>query len=247
MRRVVLTSIAALLAFAVILLVRFPAHWAAGALPANVACSGISGTLWRGSCALLLVENVPAGRLEWQLRPARLLAGKLAAHATLTRDSARIDAEVELGAGRHITARNLAALLPLDPSIVPGVPGELRGTLRADLPLLRLQQRIVRDVQGRIEVRDLVQHGSNPLPLGSYVVTFPPEAAAGGEPLGRLEDAGGPLAVTGTLRLTAEPGWVLEGTVAARPEAREALANQLRFLGAADAAGRRVFSLAGTY
>ncbi|MGH8286318.1 MAG: type II secretion system protein N, partial [Steroidobacteraceae bacterium] len=57
----------------------------------------------------------------------------------------------------------------------------------------------------------------------------------------------GPLNVTGSLRLTREPGFVLDGLVAARPDASPELARQLQYLGAPDAGGRRPFSIAGTF
>jgi len=49
------------------------------------------------------------------------------------------------------------------------------------------------------------------------VVTFP---GGPGEPTGKLRDLNGPLAVEGTLRLTRQPGFELEGLVAARPAPR---------------------------
>jgi hypothetical protein len=58
---------------------------------------------------------------------------------------------------------------------------------------------------------------------------------------------GGPLAVAGTLRMTPEPGFVLEGTVASRANATPELARQLQMLGAPDAQGRRSFSIANTF
>ena len=81
---------------------------------------------------------------------------------------------------------------------------------------------------------------------GSYSLTFPP--STGGDPVGQLRDlGGGPLAVEGTLRLTPEPGFDLEGLVKARPTASADLAKDIQFLGSPDAQGRRPFSLAGTF
>jgi hypothetical protein len=65
--------------------------------------------------------------------------------------------------------------------------------------------------------------------------------------VGDLTDLGGPLAVRGTLRLTNQPGYVLEGQVAARADAAPELVSNLQFLGTPDASGRRPFSIAGTF
>ena len=46
MKRVLLISLLAILAFATILIVRFPASWLSGFLPPEVACGELSGTAW---------------------------------------------------------------------------------------------------------------------------------------------------------------------------------------------------------
>jgi hypothetical protein len=76
------------------------------------------------------------------------------------------------------------------------------------------------------------------------VIEFP--AAPGGEPVGKLRDLDGPLAVEGTMRLTRQPGFDLQGEVTARPGAPPALINNIRFLGSPDALGRRPFGISGT-
>ena len=62
-----------------------------------------------------------------------------------------------------------------------------------------------------------------------------------------MRDLDGPLALEGTLRLTPQPGFELEGLIAPRNGAPPELVNNIRFLGAPDASGRRSFSLAGTF
>ena len=61
-----------------------------------------------------------------------------------------------------------------------------------------------------------------------------------------VEECGGPLAVQGTLRLTRQPGYVLEGQVAPRDGAPPELIGNLQLLGTPDGLGRRPFSIAGT-
>jgi len=75
-------------------------------------------------------------------------------------------------------------------------------------------------------------------------VTFPGGSA---EPIGKLRDLDGPLAVEGSLRLTRQPGFDLEGLVAPRSGAAPELVNNIRYLGSPDATGRRPFSVAGTF
>ena len=63
----------------------------------------------------------------------------------------------------------------------------------------------------------------------------------------RIAILGGPVGVTGTLTLTGEPGYVIDGLVTVRADTAPALAAQIAILGTPDSEGRRPFSIAGTY
>jgi hypothetical protein len=231
-------------AFVVIVLARMPAAWVVPARGARWACAGIDGSLWSGTCAGLTVSGTPLGDLNWELHPLRLAFGRLAAHLALSHGAADAAADVELGFGQRVTARNLVADLPLDPALLPAVPPTLHGRAHVQLALAELQHGIVRQLQGRIEARNLEERSGNNTALGSYAVSFP---GGSGEQVGTLRDLEGPLALEGTLRLTPAPGFELEGFIAARNGAPPELVNSLRFLGSPDATGRRPFSMSGTF
>jgi hypothetical protein len=237
----------ALLAFALILLARFPAAWAVGALPAGLSCDTVDGTLWNGACGgLVLHHQQPLGDLTWQLKPARLLVGRLAAHVELTQAGDFVNADVEASIGGRLFARDVHASVHLNPALVPQLPAGLRGVVRADLARVEVTHGRLAALSGRIEAHDLAQTGATTVELGSYALAFTgaaPHAALAGE----LNDLGGPLALTGTLRVTPEPGFVVDGKVAARPTASANLVQQLQMLGAPDAQGRRSFSIANTF
>ena len=245
MKRTVTVIVLVIVAFAAIVLARLPASWLLPTGP-DFSCASVEGSLWSGYCSGLTVQGTPLGDLTWQLRPARLLLGKLAAHIDLEHPpttSARGD--VEVGLGNTIVARNLTASLPLDPKLLPGVPPTLSGTLHVDVTVARVTKRgVVHTLEGRIEANDLIDRSGYVTPLGNFAVTFP-----GGmpQPTGDLQDVGGPLAVQGKLVLTPQPGYELSGYVTPRPSAVPALINAIQFLGSPDAQGRRQFALSGTY
>jgi general secretion pathway protein N len=245
MKRTLTVIVLVIVAFAAIVLARLPASWLLPTGP-DFNCASVEGSLWSGYCSGLTVQGTPLGDLTWQLRPARLLLGKLAAHIDLEHPpttSARGD--VEIGLGNTLVARNLTASLPLDPKLLPGVPPTLSGTLRVDITLAKVTKRgIVQTLEGRIEANDLIDRSGYVTPLGNFAVTFP-----GGmpQPTGDLQDVGGPLAVQGKLVLTPQPGYDLSGYVTPRPSAVPALVNAIQFLGSPDAQGRRQFALSGTY
>jgi hypothetical protein len=230
-------------AFAVILLSRLPASWV---VPRSgvVACTSTDGSVWNGSCSGLSIERFALGELTWDVAPLRLLTGTLAAHVLVVHGPVTASADVAYGVGGTLTLQNLAADLKLDPRQIPHVPPQLRGSVHTDLSLVRLEHGRLAELKGRIEAHDLTQRTGHVTPLGSYALTFP---GGGPEPVGALVDLGGPLAVQGTLRLTDQPGYVLEGEVAARADAAPELVSDLQFLGTPDASGRRPFSIAGTF
>jgi Type II secretion system (T2SS), protein N len=229
-------------AFAVILLSRLPASWV---VPRSgiVACTSPDGTLWSGSCSGLTVERMPFGDLSWDVAPLRLLSGTLAAHV-VARGPVTGSADVAYGFGGSVSLRNVVTDLKLDPRQIPHLPPQLRGNVHTDLSLVRLEHGRIAELKGRIEAHDLSQRTGRVTPLGNYALTFP---GGGTEPVGTLVDLGGPLAVQGTLRLTNQPGYVLEGQVAARADAAPELVGNLEFLGSPDASGRRPFNIAGTF
>ena len=242
--RAVWITLLAVVAFVSVLLARMPAAWIIPSHTAQGGCASLDGTLWSGACGGLTVGRTPVGDLTWELQPLRLLAGKLAAHVTLGRGPANASADVELGFGERVVARHVLADLPLDPKIIPSVPPELSGRAHLDLALVRVEHAALSELQGRIEVHDLEDRSGNATPLGSYVVEFP---GGGAEPVGKLHDLDGPLALEGTLHLTRQGGFELEGMVAPRANAPPELVNNIRFFGSPDASGRRPFSLSGTF
>ena len=244
MRRSLWIALLAAVAFVVIVLARMPAAWVLPARAAQWTCASIDGSLWSGTCAGLAVSGTPLGDMSWQLHPLRLLTGRLAAHLTLSHGPADAAADVELTFGQRLAARNVHADLPLDPALLPSVPANLHGRAHLELTLVEVQRGVIRQLQGRIDARNLEERSGNNTPLGSYSVSFP---GGSGDPVGTLRDLEGPLALEGTLRLTPAPGFELEGVIAARHGAPPELVNSLRFLGSPDATGRRPFSLSGTF
>lgn len=245
MKRALGIGVLAVLAFAIILLVRLPASWLASALPAGASCDEITGTVWNGSCSALSWQNAALGDLTWKLHPGGLLSRTLATHLALSGAAGTVTAEVEARSEKNITARNLRADVALDPRLLRVLPPDLRGHANADLTLLRVQDGAITAVEGRIEVHDLEQRGPPPAKLGDYLAVFAPGGR--GDPVGDLRSTQGPLDIEGKLHLTREPGFVLEGLVAPRADAPPQLLRELGGLGTPDAQGRRPFSVAGTF
>lgn len=246
MKRTITVIVLVIIAFAAIVLARLPASWLLPTGGPTLSCASVEGSLWNGYCSGLKVRGVALGDLTWQLHPAQLFLGRLAAHVDVEHPPATsAQADVQLGLGGTLEAHDVTALLPLDPTLLPGVPSTLTGTLHLDLALVRITSKgVVSRLKGRIEANDLIDHSGYVTPLGSFAVTFPAGTA---EPRGDVQDLGGPLSVQGQLHLTPQPGYDLSGYVTPRVSATPALLNAIQFLGSPDAQGRRPFALSGTY
>jgi general secretion pathway protein N len=247
MKRGIWITLLAIVAFAAILIARLPVTWVAGFIPKNVSCAELGGTVWDGSCMGAVVQNVRLDSVSWELRPWALFGRKLAGYIEVTRGANYVRGDIEAKSGGTLTARNLQADMPLDPTLIPQLPRSLTGLVRANLASLHVENGAITAIQGLVEAHDLVQGtGAQRLVLGDYSLTFP-AADPSKEPVGQLHSLSGPLQVEGTLRLTREPGFVLEGLVAAGPEASPQLVKELSYLGSPDAQGRRPFSMAATF
>ncbi|HUA23079.1 MAG TPA: type II secretion system protein N [Steroidobacteraceae bacterium] len=246
MKRTVTVIVLVTVAFAAIVLARLPASWVVPKGNANFSCANVDGSIWRGYCSGLTVRGTALGDLTWQLRPARLLVGRLAAHVDLEHPPATSGhGDVEICLNGTVLARNLTASLPLDPTVIPAVPPTLSGTVHVDLALAKVtKQGVITVLKGTLEANNLVDRSGYVTPIGSYAVTFP---GGGPQPTGNVQDTGGPLAVAGTLVLTSQPGYDLSTYVTPRPSATQPLINAIEFLGSPDAQGRRQFAMQGTY
>lgn len=246
MKRIVTVIILGVVAFAAIVLARLPASWLLPSSGANFRCASIAGSIWNGYCGGLKAGGASLGDLAWRLRPAQLLLGKLAAHVDLEHPpTTSAQGDVQIGLGGTVVARDFTASLPLDPTLLPGMPPTLSGTLHLNLALAKVTLKgVVSSLKGHIEADDLIDRSGYVTPLGSFAVTFP---GGTGEPTGDLHDLGGPLAVVGKLILTPQPGYEVSGYVTPRASANQALVNTIEFLGSPDAQGRRQFALSGTY
>jgi general secretion pathway protein N len=238
MKRAIRISILAILAFAVIILVRLPASWVKGFVPAGVTCTDLAGTVWDGSCTGFVYNGSPLGNLDWELHPLALFRGKVAAFVDLTRGENFIRGEVEVGSGGTYVARDLQAQMPLDPPMLPQLPSGYSGNLSVNLEYLKVEKNLIAAIEGQVQGTSLYSKADR-VALGGYAVTFP-KAAAGAEPVGQVSSLEGPLDFEGTLKLTRAPGWEVHGKVRTKPETPQGIVEALKFAQAEPDGSRRI-------
>jgi hypothetical protein len=244
MKRVLRITILAILAFAVILLVRLPASWLKGFLPPEVSCGEISGTAWNGACTGLAYSGAPAGDLKWLVYPGAFFHLKFGGYIDLTRGGDFARGDVEVGRDKVLVATNLQAQMPLDRPFLPQFKSNYSGNISVNLSHLRVENNAVVAVEGQVQATDLYSQRDR-VALGSYSASFP-KTAPGAEPIGQLTTLGGPIDFTGTIKLTRAPGWELAGNLRVKPETPQAFRDQLRFF-PENPDGTRQVGLEGTF
>jgi general secretion pathway protein N len=237
--------ILAVIGFVLVLIVRFPARWAAPLLPHGLHCQQLTGSLWSGGCSGLTASAGTLGDLSWDLHALQLLRARLELQFEMTNQGNYLDGTVAFGVGGALHGRDVQLDLPLTSALVSSLPAGARARLRGKLARIEWSGKYLSAVQGELTVEDLI--GAQGQVFGSYQVTFAPDpGGATDTPSGEVHDTGGPLELEATLQLTHDPGYVVQGRVAARPSASSTLTDELKYLGSSDAAGRRSFSLQGT-
>ncbi len=229
------------------LLATWPLKWALLLAPKEFECAVPTGTLWRGQCAALRVGTQVFGSANWNVHAWQLLRGRLGGDLSIVQPGVTARMQAYVGLTGAVTLRDLQAELQLGLGAAERLAPQLRGAVTIAVPDASLRDGWIRELEGTVTASGLRQLAPQALDLGNFVITFDQPPTSEGRIVGKLQDRGGPLDVQGTLTLLAQPGYELAGTVAARADAPPQLAEQIRFLGSPDAAGRRAFAQAETF
>lgn len=247
--RTTIAVLVLLLSYAGFLLANMPASWVVAQAHEQLATAQVSladtrGSAWNGSAELSL-EKQHLGRLNWSTSPWSVLGGELNADFSLEGQRLELSGLVASG---HDTTRlgNLDGRADIDfLAALLGIPADLEGTLVAHLNEVVIgNNRTIRSAEGK-----LVAHGVR-IPdlgvgLGNLTMTL---ENSGKKVTGQLDNAGGDIAIRGTLTLTRSGSYVFQATLKPRPGRPNE--NQIRdgltvILGKTDSQGRFHYSTTG--
>ena len=236
------------LAFAGFIVVTLPATLVTDRLgPAGIVTQGVQGSVWSGGAAQIQVSGTNLGQLHWELHPLALLTGKIAADIALHGAGDALSGTVTAGFGGQLSITNLRGNVPLALFPRSALPGGWTGQLNVDLSHLQLIRGWPVAALGALRVNNLTGPTQQPRKLGDFRVSFDDAAGVSAPALvGKLESLAGPLDATGTLKLNRDRSYVVDGQVAARPDAPPEVINALQYLGAPQTNGKHPFSVAGT-
>jgi hypothetical protein len=235
-----------LLAFIAALVVVFPASWIKGALPPQVTCAALSGSLWRGQCAGLAFaptagQHLRVDALDWKLHPLPLLQGRLQADINMTSPDLSARGEVQLGARGQIGVTGLSGRILLDHSRLAALPAGWSAQAEAREFSIGIENGRLTKLGGVLLARQL--RDARGTGFGDFRLEFPLQDKAPFR--GALGDEGGPMQLQSQLELNADQSWQLRGTIRLRPGSPPGLASALDQLAPADINGVRTFALEG--
>ena len=248
-------GVLALLAFA---LATLPAGVAAGPLrKAGIEAGAFSGSVWSGRAMALAWRGAAIGDADWNIAPLRLLTGRIAGHAKLTRTDGSVETDFDLSlTGRDVKLRGARLELPLAAlnALPLGMPKGWQGRVSGQFDAIDLQQGWPTTLQGSLDLDELVAPPPRNAPVGSFHAVFPaaqpmPSLSVPQDPsnlTAHVKDKNGPFSVDAQLTLSRARNFAFEGMLAPRGPVPPAMERSLQLLGPADAAGRRQFSVGGT-
>jgi hypothetical protein len=236
-----------LAAFLVAVLVVLPSRWMAWALPAQVQCATWTGSVWRGQCTGLTVQQARAPleiqTLRWKLHPLSLL--RLAVKADFSARTAQgtVSGVAKLERQGRMAVEDLAVDALFDRRLATMLAEGWSGQLEARNLTLQMQGNTLQALSGEVVLRDFKD--AQGATFGSYRLVFPPADAP---PFaGTITDSGGPLAVEATVTISADRRWQLDGLITPRSDASPELRSRLAILAAPDTNGGHRLLSEGTF
>ena len=225
------------------LILMFPARVAYQAfVPDGVRFAGIGGTLWSGSATEGQIGALYLRNVRWSMRPVALLTGKLAFELSADPAGGFIEADVALSPGGSVRLTDVEGGVSISAmqSVIPA-PG-IEGNLRVQFDDLLIEDGLPTAAVGTVEVFGLVARGLSPTPIGDFRAEL---VSTDGGISGSLEDLAGVLDIAGSIRVSTDRSYLLQGLVAPKPAASGAIVDQLRLLGSPNERGQRQFRLEG--
>lgn len=246
MRQGVVLALVGGAVFAAVAVATLPASLITSRLPPQVVLDGVAGSIWSGSAEHLTLQGSPLGTLTWDAHPAALLGGRLEYSIELTQPAGYVRGRVALHVGGAIDADDVDLALPITALNRNPAANAWQGDLAGHVVHARLEGGWPVAVDGKFTMSKLRPPGAA-FDVGSYALEFEPSATTAERLVGRVRDVNAPLEVRAQLAVQRERSYVLEGEVTPKPGAPPDIANAIAFLGPPDAAGRRSFTITGTF
>lgn len=204
MKKIILSVLLFVLAFAVFLVATIPASFAVSFLPKNapVKLAGVSGTVWNGQASSLIQGGQDLGKLDWSLHPLSLLGLKLSSDFTLNQPRLQANGVATVYRDQSILLKDTQVRgdveqLPLPEDMLFVSPA---GLFQADIATARIQGNRVQEAEGLLVWKPARITSPARYELGEITLDL---TGKDGNVTGKLGSKESPLNMTGTLQLAA--------------------------------------------
>jgi hypothetical protein len=225
------------------LIIMFPArvafHWFS---PPGLSAIGVQGTAWSGNANEAVFNGLYLSRIQWQLRPLRLLTGEVSYKIGAEPASGFFEANIGLGFGGNLEVTELRAALPLDlVAGAAGVPG-LQGSASLTFDRLEFSGGMATAAVGTVEIANLIVPIVDRNDLGGYKAEFFTQDDG---ITASIEDTDGVVDIAGSLQINSDRSYAFIAQVIVKPETPQNVRKQLDFLPAANDRGQQELRLEG--
>jgi hypothetical protein len=222
----------------------YPLAWWQKRMP-DVQLSKISGSVWSGVAQEFTLYGQPWGVLEWHVDWRALFTGHMGYRLRLRTSDMDIHARVA-GSRENLLLQDVHGHLPIArlDGLLPLPAGSISGNLEVDLSRVLLVKMRPTLADGTASFTDTVLSWPQSVTLGSYQLKVSTQDKKGIQ--GSFIDTGGPLVVQGTLDLTPNGHYQVNGTLMSRDPSNTTLTTMLSYL-PADGTGHHPFNLNGQW
>lgn len=249
MKRVIGYVVFAVAAYVAFLLVNFPADRAYALvkhrLPPRMQLYGLEGSVWHGHADVAQLGQYRLAPLNWQYRPAGLLAGRVDVKVQFERGADRVSGVVGLSPGGDVRLTDVDAKLPADDVAqmllrLPMV--QVQGDVEARLDKLKVKASRITALNGTLTWNDARVLKPQAYQLGGMEAVF---NTADDVIKGTLKDKGGKLSLDGLVTLKPDGSYQVNANVGTRDSSQPGLNRVINRLGRQGPGGKVAVNYSG--
>jgi hypothetical protein len=238
-----------ILGYVAFVVVNMPASSALKLLkPYGITATRSSGSVWNGNAVGLRSKNLNIETLEWQVRPLKLLVGKISSAVKAQLKDGVVQGNISRDITGQIEINNLTATLPIQSLI--GSSEILKGwdgLLKADLVALTLKDEWPIAIEGTFDLIDLTEP-SAVNNLGGFRLSFTSSDDRSTAVIGKFTDLpDAAIGISGSLKLSGDRNYLLDLYLTPRDITPASIMSRIKYLGPTDAQGRYPLSISGTF
>lgn len=220
-----------------------PAHWAVWAAGLPLQMDGVTGTIWNGRVANVVVpyggSYYSLGTLQWDLNPWSLLTLSPCAEFSTELGSQTTAGIACAAPGGTVTLKNTQLTLPAGIAEI-WAPVRVRGQMDAQIKSLTFSDHQIRELNGTGSWSNAFYHNSQTwVPLGTIAFDLSQDGQGG--IAAKVFDIEGPMELDLNSRLTLAGAYDIRGDIVLRPGAPQEIAQLLMII--ARETGRGQFSV----